>query len=50
MDWESMYATASSLWVVWFTALFVGICVWALRPDRRAAQEEHARIPLREDE
>ncbi len=47
MDTMSLYSLLSSLWVVWFAALFTGICVWAFWPTRRQRMEEHGRIPLR---
>ncbi|MBV8535677.1 MAG: cbb3-type cytochrome c oxidase subunit 3 [Alphaproteobacteria bacterium] len=50
MDAESLYALLSSLWVVWFVALFMGIAVWAYWPSKRATFEEIGRIPLRDDE
>ena len=50
MDLHSLYALASSLWVVWFMVLFTGICVWAFWPSRRARFEDHGRIPLRNGE
>lgn len=39
-----------SLWVVWMTALFLGIVAWAYWPRRRSKLQEHANIPLRDDE
>jgi cytochrome c oxidase cbb3-type subunit IV len=47
MTLESLYPLLASLWVVWFTALFVGIVAWALWPSRRSQLEDHGRIPLR---
>jgi cytochrome c oxidase cbb3-type subunit IV len=47
---QEIYATLKSLWVVWIAAVFVGIVVWAYWPRRKAAMEDHARIPLRDDE
>lgn len=49
MDWQSLYAILSSLWVVWFMGVFVGIVVWAMWPSRRKKLENHGRIPLRGD-
>jgi cytochrome c oxidase cbb3-type subunit IV len=46
----AIYAFASSLWVLWFMALFIGICAWAFWPARRRDMEEHGRIPLRNGE
>ncbi|MCS6891716.1 MAG: cbb3-type cytochrome c oxidase subunit 3 [Rhodovarius sp.] len=39
----------STLWVVWFFLLFIGILVWVLRPSQRRQLERHADIPLREE-
>lgn len=50
MDAEGLYALLSSLWVVWFVALFVGIATWAYWPSKRKTFEEIGRIPLRDDE
>ena len=47
MDAMSLYSLLSSLWVVWFSVLFTGICVWAFWPTRRKTMEENGRIPLR---
>ena len=47
---HELYATLKSLWVVWFTALFIGIVLWAYWPRRKAEMEDHAQIPLRDDE
>jgi len=49
MEFETMYSLISSLWVVWFTALFTGIVVWAFRPSRRKAFEDHGNIPFKGD-
>lgn len=37
------------LWLVWFTLLFVGICLWAFRPGSKARFEAQGRIPLDDD-
>ena len=50
MDAESLYALLSSLWVVWFAVLFVGIVTWAYWPSKRRALEDQRYIPLRDDE
>lgn len=49
-----MIAVAEALypvWVVMFTAIFVGIGVWAFWPSQRQAQRmrDHAEIPFRDD-
>jgi cytochrome c oxidase cbb3-type subunit 4 len=50
VDMMSLYSILSSLWVVWFTALFTGIVIWAFWPSRRKRLESHALIPFRERE
>ena len=50
MDMMQLYSILSSLWVVWFMALFTGIVVWALWPSRRSRLEGYSRIPFRDRE
>jgi cytochrome c oxidase cbb3-type subunit 4 len=50
MDLQTFQAAVSSLWVVWFFVLFLGIVAWAFWPSRRAAMEQHGRIPLNDGE
>jgi cytochrome c oxidase cbb3-type subunit 4 len=38
------------LWLVWFLALFLGICFWAFRPGSKARFDAQARIPLDDSE
>lgn len=45
-----LYGYASTLWVVWLMAVFVGIIVWAYWPSRKQELESHCDIPLRDDE
>ena len=41
----------NSVWVVWLMALFLGIVVWTMWPNRRRKlEDEYSRIPLRDDE
>ena len=49
MDIEQIYPLLRSAWTVWFALLFAGIVAWALWPSRKAAFEEHGRIPLQDD-
>lgn len=49
MDTDTLYRLLSSIWVVWLTAVFVGIVVWVMWPRRKAAFEEHGRIPFHDD-
>ena len=46
----AIYEWLRSLWVVWLMAVFVGIVVWVYWPRRKREMEEHAQIPLRDDE
>lgn len=39
-----------SLWVVWMMSLFLGIIAWSYWPKRKDKLQNHADIPLREDE
>ena len=50
MDMMQLYSVLSSLWVVWFAALFTGIVIWALWPSRRGRLESHGQIPFRDRE
>lgn len=50
MDIIEIYPLIRSLWNVWFTVLFLGIVAWAFWPKRKARLEEHATIPLRNDD
>ncbi len=47
---ESLYPAIRSLWVVWLVAVFVGIVAWVYWPSRRRKLQEHANIPLRDDQ
>ncbi len=47
---EQIYLTIRSLWVVWLLAVFVGIVAWAYWPSRRRELQDHANIPLRDDQ
>lgn len=46
MDLHEIYRLLRSLWTVWFSAMFVGLVVWALWPSRREEMRRNARIPL----
>ena len=50
MDMMQLYSILSSLWVVWFMALFTGIVIWALWPTHRDRLESHGQIPFKERE
>jgi len=45
---HDLYILARELWLLWFMALFTGICIWAFWPGRKSRMEEHAQIPLRD--
>jgi cytochrome c oxidase cbb3-type subunit IV len=45
--WLAQFAQASG--VLYFMAIFLGVCAYALWPSNRARFEEAARTPLRED-
>lgn len=47
---NDLYILLRELWLVWFMLLFVGIVAWAFWPGRRRKLQEHANIPLRDDE
>ena len=39
----------STLWVVWFFVLFVGILAYVMAPRRRRAYQQAGDIPLRDE-
>ena len=47
---EEILPVLRQFWQVWLVLLFVGIVVWTLWPGRRREMDEHARIPLRDEE
>ena len=49
MDMLRLHEILSTVWVVWFVVLFIGILVWVLRPGSRDAARRHAEIPFRND-
>jgi cytochrome c oxidase cbb3-type subunit 4 len=50
VELAAIYEALRSLWVVWLTALFLGICAWALWPRNKARFEAAGLIPLRDDD
>ncbi len=50
MDINEIYSLLASAWNVWFTAVFVGIVVWAFWPKRRERLEQYGSIPLQNDD
>ncbi|RAI59896.1 cbb3-type cytochrome oxidase subunit 3 [Roseicella frigidaeris] len=49
MTVESLHSLLSTIWVVWFFVLFLGILVYVLRPSKRRHFERLADIPLRDE-
>ncbi|NKC29535.1 cbb3-type cytochrome oxidase subunit 3 [Falsiroseomonas selenitidurans] len=49
MDLVSLQPVFSTLWVVWFFVLFIGILLRVLAPRRRQEFEQAGQIPFRED-
>ena len=47
---EQLREFASNIWGLWLMLLFVGICIGVFWPGRKKAMEEHARIPLEDEE
>jgi cytochrome c oxidase cbb3-type subunit 4 len=50
MDLVALQPLFSSLWVVWFFALFVGILVYVMAPKRKRDYERAGDIPLRDEQ
>lgn len=50
MDMAAISSFLRQFWAVWLMLLFVGILAWTLWPGRRKEMEEHAQIPLRDDD
>ena len=47
---DGIYEFLRSFWVLWLMAIFVGIVVWVMWPKRRKTMEEHAQIPLKDED
>jgi cytochrome c oxidase cbb3-type subunit 4 len=47
---EEIVYWARQLWVLWLMLLFLAIVAWAYWPSRRKKMQEHARIPLEDDD
>jgi cbb3-type cytochrome oxidase subunit 3 len=47
-----LYGFLRQLWVVWLLLIFAAIVAWAFWPStrRKREMEDHARIPLRDEE
>jgi cytochrome c oxidase cbb3-type subunit 4 len=50
MDYETLSAFSMSWGLVYFIALFVGVCVYAFWPRNRATFDRAARLPLEGDD
>ena len=49
MTYETMAGFAQTWGLVYFVLIFLGACVYALRPRNRARFEAAAHMPLNED-
>lgn len=49
MDYHSLRAFADSWALLVMTLFFIGVVVFAFRPNSRAHADEAARIPLKDD-
>jgi len=47
---DGIYESLRSLWLVWLMVLFIGIVAWVYWPKRKREMEDHAKIPLRDDD
>jgi cytochrome c oxidase cbb3-type subunit 4 len=49
MDLVKLQSILSTVWVVWFFALFLGMLIYVMRPSKRRHYESQADIPLRDE-
>lgn len=49
MDYETLRHLADSWGLVYLTAVFVVVVIWAFRPGGKKHYEDVAKIPLKED-
>ena len=49
MDLVKLQSILSTIWVVWFFVLFLGMLAYVLRPSKRQQYQRMADIPLRDD-
>ena len=49
MDLVKLQSLLSTIWVVWFFVLFLGMLWFVLRPSKRQHYASLADIPLRDD-
>jgi cytochrome c oxidase cbb3-type subunit 4 len=50
MDLVSLQPLLSTLWVVWFFVLFIGILIRVMAPGRKLTLEQAGLIPFRDDQ
>lgn len=50
MDLVKLQSILSTIWVVWFFVLFIGMLAFVLRPSKRQQYQRLADIPLRDDD
>jgi cbb3-type cytochrome oxidase subunit 3 len=48
MDLVKLQSILSTIWVVWFFVLFLGMLAYVLRPSKRQQYQRMADIPLRD--
>jgi cytochrome c oxidase cbb3-type subunit 4 len=49
MDLIRLQEILSTIWVVWFFVLFLGMLAYVLRPSKRRYYQSQADIPLRDE-
>ena len=49
MDLVKLQSILSTIWVVWFFVLFIGMLVFVMRPSKRQQYQSLADIPLRDE-
>jgi cytochrome c oxidase cbb3-type subunit 4 len=49
MDLLALQPVFTTLWVVWFFVLFVGVILYVMSPKRKRGYERAGGIPLRND-
>jgi cytochrome c oxidase cbb3-type subunit 4 len=47
---EEIIQFARSIWGLWLMLIFLGIVAWTFWPGRKTQHEQHAQIPLRNDD
>ena len=49
MDLVKLQSILSTIWVVWFFVLFLGMLAFVMRPSKRKQYQSLADIPLRDE-